>query len=431
MSLPLTVYGYEDSSGNSIRYASANEIRDNIQKGKSLNYDNYYITGYDLSNLEIEGDAHFNNTFFLDGVDFNSTVFKGNAYFKGATFSRYATFIDTTFSRIADFVGATFSKNTNFQRATFSGEALFWGDTWFGGEAYFGGANFCNFTDFVGATFNESAVFGAATFRGNAIFGANFRKDADFVIAKFNGYADFFKAKFSGNSDFKYAQFDKEATFDDAQFNGTVSFYSSRFKDDTLFENTTFGGVLDITRTKYEKLFIRWPSIKNGLVYDENAYQQLIENFKNLGYSSDVDNSYYQFRKEQFSHRKMTDDIQVYIFDLVAWYTYGFGKRPIFPLVWSAFFVLLFGGIWIAFGSKKSGNSERIRLDHIGNALCFSLTVFLSGTGKFFVNTPATPEIHGRSRLMINSIFNLERLLGAFLSIMFILAITGMVLKSV
>jgi hypothetical protein len=89
------------------------------------------------------------------------------------------------------------------------------------------------------------------------------------------------------------------------------------------------------------------------LVYDETAYQLLIENLKKLGFMSDADICYYQFRVGQFLHQNPIDDPIMFILNFGSWIFYGFGKKPLYPVVWSVFFVVLFGFLWISIGSKE------------------------------------------------------------------------------
>jgi hypothetical protein len=63
------------------------------------------------------------------------------------------------------------------------------------------------------------------------------------------------------------------------------------------------------------------------------------------------------------------------------------------------------------------------------DALIFSSTLFLSGT-KLFVDPPAIPELQGVSWTTLKIVFIAERLLGALFSILFFLAVTGMIMKS-
>jgi hypothetical protein len=436
---------------------SSSEVQAKIEAGQPVKFDYYTIVGnLDLSALKIEGPVHFNNTLFQNSVNFNSTTFNGPAYFESSRFNGPAYFASSRFNGPVDFWFSRFKGPTYFMSSRFNGRVDFVASG-FNGPADFGGSRFndtVNFmsssfigpTDFRSSRFNGPADFWYTRFNGPADFmSSSFNGSTYFWSSTFNGPADFMRSRFNGpayfwsssfnTTDFTWAEFDKIASFDDTQFNGITTFNNSRFKDDALFENTTFRDVLYLTRTKYDKFYIKMPSIKKGLGYEESAYQQLIENFKKLGYSSDVDNSYYQFRKAQLMHRDFGNEPLMYLFDAGAWVFYGYGKRPLYPLLWSIIIVTLYTGIWISIGPKNS----RSKIDeyrsierwpqNLSDALIFSATVFLSGT-KLFVDPPAIPEISGVSQSSIRKAFTIERLLGALFSVLFFLAVTGMIIKS-
>ena len=259
--------------------------------------------------------------------------------------------------------------------------------------------------------------------------------------------------------------------------------------------NTKFNDTLELSFAKYDKLFIYWSTIgKLGYVdaSDDASYQLLIENFKKLGFMDDADNCYYQFRVDQFL-KGNSDDKFISPFNFGAWIFYGFGKKPIYPVLWSIFFIVLFGLLWWGIGSKDSRSDLAIMLwiplfvvsfwywylyndinikcslallfmgsmlliefsvifwrftrlnkpeaaidEHletqkcprsVPEALVFSATVFLSGT-KLFIDPPAIPIQQNVSGSFVKMVFVMERLLGAFFSILFFLAIGATVVRS-
>lgn len=86
--------------------------------------------------------------------------------------------------------------------------------------------------------------------------------------------------------------------FNDVEFNNTTSFDDAQFVGDARFEKASFKKVLSLTRTRYDKLYIRWYNISGDLSYDDAAYMSMLQNFKNLGYFEDYDLCYYQYRVE-------------------------------------------------------------------------------------------------------------------------------------
>ena len=126
---------------------------------------------------------------------------------------------------------------------------------------------------------------------------------------------------------------------------------------------------------------------------------------------------------------------------------YGYGKKPILPLLWSAATILLFGLIWRRAGvdgrrgkgqgiferygprgkeSRKTSWEEELRA--LLGAMLFSATLFLSGT-RLFVDPPALPALQGWFAAHAHGFFIAERVLGAFFSILFFLAISGTVVR--
>jgi uncharacterized protein YjbI with pentapeptide repeats len=451
-----------------------------------------------ITDSVIDGDVNFNDTIFKRAVNFRGSKFNGNTYFIrsqfdgstyfdkawfmeevyfiGSRFNSDAYFLGARFKRSSYFFWSKFNYTTSFKDSQFSEECLF-SVSQFNRGADFFESNFNEYTDFTRTQFNEGAYFADAKFNGIVEFeesqfiGANFqrcqfnstsnfmgfqsREESTFRDAKFISTASFEGSNFNGFSDFSNSVFNEEASFNDARFNGRTYFECSRFKDDALFEGADFNCTLYLTRTKYDKLYIRWHNI-NDLAYDDAAYLSLMENFKKLGYLVDYDNCYFEYRKE---HRGQNwsgnyhgmPPIEEWIrkrIDVVLELTYGYGKKPLYPLVWSIGTILLFGAFWGIIGQRrreiamdeyssmwnkvekesyfKNRMWDKIRL--ILKPFIFSTTLFLSGT-KLFVDIPETPEIPGLSQSLIKCIFTMERILGAFFSILLFLAIGGTIVR--
>jgi hypothetical protein len=207
-------------------------------------------------------------------------------------------------------------------------------------------------------------------------------------------------------------------------------------------------------RTKYERFYIKFSRI-NNLGYDDTAYQLLIDNFKKLGFLDDADNCYYQFRLEQFWHRKPRDNPLRYLLDFGACILYGFGIKPEFSVGWSILVIVIFGLLWGRFNrlelvhpidnnSPEVDKSEKrcpqdstlwdmfhalwVKLHTWLEPFSFSARIFLSGT-KLFINPPSIPEHLSRSKPMLRDLFTLERVLGALFSVLFFLAISRTVIR--
>lgn len=168
----------------------------------------------------------------------------------------------------------------------------------------------------------------------------------------------------------------------------------------------------------------------------------------------DYDACYYEYRKlhrdqpwsgryhalhpaEEWLRKKIDLGLQAF---------YGYGKKPIWPLLWSISTILFFGLIWrragvdgdrgrggiferfSSSGEKKRKTSLDEQLRALGGAMLFSATLFLSGT-RLFVDPPAMPRLEGWFAAHARSFFIAERVLGAFFSILFFLAVSGTVVR--
>ncbi len=447
-----------------------------------------------IANSTIKGWVNFNNTIFSTPVDFKNTSFEGHAGFRGAVFKKGTDLSGSQFSKYADFLGseipnhayfnnsrfhdyadfegayfdyanfnASFTDIADFKYAHFNGDAYFggtgfndiadFGTAGFNGYADFGfagfndtadfrGAGFSGTVGFLGTRFNDTAYFSGVEFNGTTKFdGVKFNGDADFEGAEFNRGASFSSAEFN-STDFTKSQFDKEAHFEDADFIGKTSFENAHFKEDALFENASFEDELNLIRTRYSKLFIRWHSIeKGGLAYDDAAYMSLMKNFKELGYYEDYDGCYYAYRK---AHRSedwpsvpdWEEAIRKFIDYPLEWF-YGYGTKPFHAFFWSLGIVLAFFFYWrwLGLGGPQDKTKESLKdgeewLDgDLTDILGYSVTVFLSGT-RFFIDPPALPKIDGRSRSWMKKAFILERALGMLFSVLFFIAISGTIVRA-
>ncbi|MDD1757120.1 MAG: pentapeptide repeat-containing protein [Methanotrichaceae archaeon] len=422
---------------------NASEILEKIGKGEPVEYDHVIVKGnLDLAQLDlptrhierdpyeiyrgraenqtiigalirindssIEGMVNSNNTFFNNSIDFGGTIFNNDANFWDSTFNSYAGFVDSTFNSNASFVDSTFNSYAGFVRPTFNCYANFGGST-YNSDAYFWGSNFRSVADFTGSTFN---------------------RDAYFLYSNFSSYASFWDSTFNS-----------KANFFDAMFKGVTFFTGSEFIGDALFQDTTFLEPLNLTRTKYDKLYIRWYNLKKGLVYDDAAYLSLIKNFKDLGYLEDYDLSYFQYRKERRNQdwpgiNDWEEKIRKALDYPLEWF-YGYGTRPLSAFLISIGIIFLFGLFWWGIGLGGIGDVTKADLppeqewEHRGIAdiMGYSATVFLSGT-KFFIDTPPIPRIAGKSRSLIKKAFTFERLLGTLFSILLLIAIGGTIVRS-
>ena len=429
--------------------------RDNII-GRGSRFNGYadfthstFNSGADFGNSKFNSTADFGDS-KLNGADFEYSKFNSDANFGDSKFNSDADFEYSKFNGYAHFRSPKFNRTANFGNSKFNSTADF-GDSKFNGTADFTFSEFNSDANFGDSKFNSDASFLASKFNGTAyFFYSKFNRTANFRDSNFNSDADFLASKFNSIANFGSSKFNSIANFGSSKFNSTAYFSGSQFTKDAFFIGARLE-VLDLSLVKYEKLYLRWSST-DSLVYDANygdtTYQLLMENFKNLGFSSDFDNCYYQFRVEQFLHRNHLGDPLGSLLDFGALIFYGFGKRPLYPLGWSIVIVLLFGAFWRAIETKekedlldKYGSArEQITYEHprrsdswdkvhfVLKPFVLSATIFLSGT-KLFVGSPDIPESPKWSRSFVNGMFIFERILGAFFSILLFLAISGTVVR--
>ncbi len=445
----------------------ADVVVEEIRGGVPAKYDNYIIDGpLNLNELKkINKTLHFNSTIFNGTVNSEGAIFNGDAYFKGAKFNEDANFEGAQFNKDACFGGSVFKRNaiyrksqfnsiTDFTGSQFGCSAIFIGtqfnrlaefprsrfegfvqftESRFNSHVDFYNSSFANYADFKGSQFNSSVYFVESLFNGSANFNGSL----------FNGSADFIRTQFNSSASFEKSNFRDLAYFSDATFLSDAVFNNCRFKEDALFEDADIKDKLYLKRTKYNNLYIRWNNITK-LAYEDTAYLSLMENFKKLGYFKDYDDCYYAYRVEHRDQSRLRMGSWERYVDMFLQYSYGYGKKPIRPLIWSMISAFCFCIIWtVAYWEKER---REIQVDEIfllaqyknrgmedvlfliPQALIFSITVFLSGA-KLFVDPPKIPEISGVPNIIINIIFNFERLLGALFSILFFLALGETILR--
>lgn len=222
---------------------SAETIIDQINQGKSVEYNNVEIEGVlDFTNLEnrhleessggwfgssndiyesdVEVSISFTDCTFLDDVlayyhddDEEDTFianFEEDVTFSGCTFSRASEFKYSDFSEEANFQGVVFERAANFKYAEFS-EAPVFTQVVFQNEANFKYAEFPENTSFASVVFEKEANFKYADFPEGATFeSAVFNSLANFKYSKFETPLNLDDVAFNGSEDFKYTEVDGE-----------------------------------------------------------------------------------------------------------------------------------------------------------------------------------------------------------------------------
>ena len=321
-------------------------IRDSYING-TLDFGNKHFENLiDFKNTTFIKCSTFASSFFEGPADFGQSKFSKEANFSNSNFSIGATFEDSQFYETANFVGSKFAGTANFMNSHFHNNSCF-GNSEFD-EAIYGGSVFKGLADFGQSNFSKEATFSNSNFSIGATFEhSQFYDISYFVGSKFAGTANFMNSHFHYNSYFGNSEFN-EAIYSNSVFEKNASFFQSKFKGDAIFLNAEFDNTLDLRLTGYDKLYIDWNKITT-LSYDNESgdasYQLLIENFKKLGFMDDADNCYYQFRVDQFLKGNSGDKF-ISPFNFGAWIFYGFSKKPLYPILWSIFFIILFGILW-------------------------------------------------------------------------------------
>ncbi len=322
-----------------------------------------FLTSVSFSDAHFQRDASLNWARFLEDADFNYTSFGYYSYFSRAHFLGEALFSHATFDGASDFSEANFTKGANFFQSEFNDAAAF-NDAFFGGEAQFGMTKFNGLSSFGSTVFDGETNFALARFGDAAYFsGAHFMDEAIFGLAKFDGIASFQGAAFDDRLNLKAAQI-------------------SEF----LLEGARFGKTsrIILNDTDFARLKAPWNEVKDYVAYDAGAYLSLIDNYHGLGWHSDEDDCYYQYRRlDQAGNPWGWSKL----LDIVAWLTCGYGVRPGYAVVWSILTILFFAiAFWLGDGIRRSakplrGEAEIDTLPEkasLRNTMFFSTMVFLS-----------------------------------------------------
>jgi hypothetical protein len=458
----------------------AEEVMDAIQRYAPVNIDGCTVNGdLDISGLTkdgrritapliitnstINGDLHLRNTVFQEQIIISNSDINGIANFSGSQFDGFASFAKTRFNNISYFDHASFQQETHFEDSTFN-DTVDFNRSQFHGDIFFGDySNIYNGSKFKGKTYFELVQFD----RYASFMGSIFSDYADFWQSDFGDYVDFGEADFHNDTSFNWATFKKQAYFSNSTFLENADFYGSQFESDAMFDGAEFFANLTLNWTRYKKMYIRWNSIGN-LISDDAGYMSLIKNFKDLGYFEDADDCYYRFRVEQFEHEYLSrtslggwiESLEQYMpnflpasFDLLAMIFYGYGVKPLYPLIWSIGSILFFGFIWMIGGVDDAIDNQGIFerygcnqancpirqssrrglwgvLQSLLHAMNFSVIVFLSGT-KFFIDPPEIPDLQYLPKTLAKSAFIAERVLGGFFSILLFIAINATVVRQI
>jgi hypothetical protein len=398
-----------NSVSTDLREIPASEIRDMIEKGIPVGYDHIIVMGdLNISQLDLptmhskttwyerEGlSLSKNATLVNSSIRLNDSVIEGSLCLNNAIFESSINFNDTKFNRPVYFGGSKFNGPACFLASEFN-EPISFRYSQFNEPVNFGYSKFNEGADFRNTTFNR-----LVDFRGSAFDGPT-----SFIHSEFNGPANFWYSKFNKTVDFLDSNFGGSADFWGSKFNGPVDFSYSRFNGHALFNEARFFESLDLTQVTFSRLDIYWPDIKRLICEDDPTYLSLIKNFKDLGQTEAADDIYFQYRKWSQAQKPLSDGSKY--FDILAFYTCGYGVRP-GCTVFSGIIVLVFFGLIYHLIVRSYISSNIIE------SLCFSAIILLSAPKELFPLSHKSYYDHMRyiKRLqLINFLPILERLIG-------------------
>lgn len=208
------------------------------------------------------------------------------------------------------------------------------------GHVFFDHSAFSRLVDFDGTVFNQAANFSDSHFQEDAGFSeSQFQGEANFSRAHFATEANFSRARFN-DADFGRAVFDRSLNLTNAKV------YTLRLSDASFAE----GSKINLKDFNFNRIVVRWNTIRDHLPFNGSVYLTLIRNFRNLEKFEDEDDCYFQYRKE-----KQARKIRVIpkLIDRLAWLSCGYGVRPSHAVLLSLALIFLFTVIYWGGGALQ------------------------------------------------------------------------------
>lgn len=416
-----------------------------------INFRNTSFKNIQFKDAKFAGDVIFGNCRFIGKSDFSGAIFSGDADFEGCAFNKRAGFDRCKFKKGAHFQGikSRGASRTTFSNSEFSGDADFSNAHLFNSSA-----NDCTFKKsaiFSDVKFERVSYFRRTDFRGLADFErCDFLNDTRFVECVFNRSAFFNNVNFFNNADFSRSIFEENAEFLGAFFHGNSTFNETQFNGDLSFEGATFSGCLALSKTKFNKMYVRWNDIRDHLEYDDAAYMALQENFKKLGLIDDLDGCYYRYRS---SHRQQNwkstiqtgmlgsaDEKFRKFIDFWLDILYKYGVDPLRPFIISLILILFCAFLWwiIGIGEIVDSSGKNIikngfwsEVTSLREPIIFSFLIFFSAA-KFFIDIPVVkiPPPIERTYSWSKYIFFVERAFAGILLALLFIAISRTIIRN-
>jgi hypothetical protein len=277
------------------------------------------------------------------------------------------------------------------------------------GDVFFDRSLFSKLVDFDGTVFTKAANF------SNSLFS----EDAGFSEAQFQGEANFSRAEFRTEANFSRVRFNGDAEFGGARFHKNLNLASAKIftmhLSDAGFEH---GSSIYMKDLDFNRMVVRWDTIKDHLPYNGSVYLALTKNFRNLEQFEDEDDCYYQYRREK--QARGTSPFRRFL-DHLAWASCGYGVRPSHTVFLSIAIILLFTSIFWSGNALKFDNTV---LD-AHQSPCSLKDAFYFSTMEFLGRSPQNLLIDGTYEYLTV----METLIGWLLMALFLVTLSKTMLK--
>jgi len=278
------------------------------------------------------------------------------------------------------------------------------------GDVFFDRSIFSKLVDFDGSMFNKAANFSDSAFMEDAGFSeSQFQGEANFSRAQFMTEANFSRAKFNGDAEFGRAKFNKNFNLASAKI------YTMRLSDAAFAD----GSNLYLKDLNFNRIIVRWNTIKDHIPYNGSVYLALTKNFRNLEQFEDEDACYYQYRKEK---QARTTNLVPKVLDNLAWVSCGYGVRPSRTILLGIVIIFLFTGIfWAGNAIRPDGPLQQ------GNQTpsISAKDAFYFSSMEFLGRTPQNLHIESQFQFLIV----IETLLGWLLMALFLVTLSKVMLR--
>jgi len=263
--------------------------------------------------------------------------------------------------------------------------------------------------DFDGTVFNQAANFSDS----------QFQEDAGFSESQFQGEANFSRAHFATEANFSRARFN-DADFGRAAFHRNLNLtnakvYTLRLSDASFAE----GSNINLKDFNFNRIVVRWNTIREHLPFNGSVYLTLTRNFRNLERFEDEDDCYFQYRKEKQARKTK---LFPKLIDRLAWLSCGYGVRPSHTVLLSLALILLFTGIF--WGGHALQPSSAASLGHKAAGISLNDAFYFSSM-EFLGRSPQNISlVEGYEFLTV-----VETLLGWLLMALFLVTMSKVMLR--